>query len=99
MTPVHPIETSGGARQSRDRRPSAGRYAAIFRVPGAETASEPAPAAALQPLQGTALITVPSDHGGEARSAGRASQTFVENVNRLIRAPQRLTGWFVDLTV
>lgn len=98
MTPVHPIETSGGARQSRDRRASAGRYAAIFRVPD-ETASEPAPAAAIQPLQGTALITVPSDHGAEARPAGRASQTFVENVNRLIRAPQRLTGWFVDLTV
>jgi hypothetical protein len=99
MTPVHPIETSGTARRPYDRRPNAWRRAPVFQIPGdtpvaTDLAVRPAP-----PAQALALLTQTADEGAGIPSPDQASQTFVDNVTRVMRTPQRITGWFVDLIV
>ena len=98
MTPVHPIETSGAARRSRDRRPNGWRRGPAFQIPGDDPPANgmsvpalPAPASVLLP----ALAAARSD----PKYAGQASQNFVDTVARAMRTPQRVTGWFLDLTV
>jgi hypothetical protein len=99
MTPVHPIETSLGARRSHDRRPNAWRRAPVFQLPGDTEVATDLPVPAASPVQNVAVLTQSADEGPGIPSPDQASQTFVDNVTRAMRTPQRITGWFVDLIV
>lgn len=99
MTPVHPIEISGPARRSRDRRPATWRRAPVFQVPGDEPAADAERLASPLPAHSTALVTIEAERSSEVKYASQASHAFVDNVERVVRTPQRVTGWFVDLSV
>lgn len=99
MTPVHPIETSGSARRSHERRPNAWRRAPVFQLPGDAPVATDLPVRAMPPAQNVAVLTQAADEGLGIPAPDQASQTFVDNVTRVMRTPQRITGWFVDLIV
>lgn len=101
MTPVHPIDTSGAA-QPRERRQTGWRRTSTFQVPDdtppANAVRVPMIAApAILPTETTTSAT--SANGSDQTQADQARHQFVDNVTRVVRAPQRITGWFVDLTV
>ncbi len=99
MTPVHPIETSGAARRSYERRPNAWRRGPVFQLPGDTPVATDLPIRAVAPAQNLAVLTQTADEGSAVPSSDQASQTFVDNVTRVMRSPQRITGWFIDLIV
>lgn len=99
MTPVHPIETSGATRRSHDRRPNAWRRAPVFQLPGDAPAASDLAVRTVPPAQNAAVLVQTADDDISLPSADQASQTFVDNVTRVMRTPQRITGWFVDLIV
>ncbi len=99
MTPVHPIETSGAARRSHERRPNAWRRAPVFQLPNDAPAATDLAVRPAPPAQNLALLTLTADEGPAIPSPDHASQTFVDNVTRVMRSPQRITGWFIDLVV
>lgn len=98
MTPVHPIETSGAARRSRDRRPNGWRRGPAFQVPGDDPPAGGMSVPAL-PAPAGALLPALTAGAAEMKYADQARHTFVDTVARATRTPQRVTGWFVDLTV
>jgi hypothetical protein len=99
MTPVHPIETSGSARRSYERRPNAWRRGPVFQLPGDEPVASDLAVRTAPPVQSLAALTQFTDDGPGVPSPDQASQAFVDNVTRVMRSPQRITGWFVDLIV
>ncbi len=99
MTPVHPIETSGAARRSRDRRQSGWRRGPVFQVPSDEPPANGVRLPMVQPAQSTALVPLSTDSGHELKYASHSSHAFVDTVERAARMPVRVTGWFLDLIV
>lgn len=98
MTPVHPIETSGA---SRDRRQTGWRRSSTFQIPddGPPANGVRLPMiASPQALVSANAASPPGAHDGRASTA-QAGQPFTSNVAQALRAPQRVTGWFVDLIV
>jgi hypothetical protein len=99
MTPVHPIETSGGAHKSYERRPNAWRRGPVFQLPGDGPAAGDLAVRAVPLAQNVAVLAQSAGGGFEASTPDQASQAFVDNVSRVMRTPRRITGWFVDLIV
>jgi hypothetical protein len=99
MTPVRPIETSVSARRSYERRPNAWRRGPTFQLPGDEPVASDLTVHAVPPTQNLPILTQSADEGPDVQSPDQASQAFVDNVTRVMRAPQRITGWFIDLIV
>lgn len=99
MTPVHPIETSGAAR-SRDRRQSGWRRTPAFQVPDVGPPGDGVTVPALPSAPSLALTHAMTDGDVAAPTlGGEATHAFVDSVARVVRTPQRVTGWFVDLIV
>jgi len=99
MTPVLPIETSGASHKSRERRTNAWRRGPVFQLPTDAPAVSDLAVRPTPPAQNVAVLTQTADDDFALPSADQASQTFVDNVTRAMRTPQRITGWFVDLIV
>lgn len=99
MTPVHPIETSSPARRSRDRRSANGRSRAVFQVPSDEATADAERLASPRPAPSMALVALEAGSRFDVKYANQSSHAFVENVTRALRAPLRVTGWFLDLSV
>ncbi|HTY69358.1 MAG TPA: hypothetical protein VMH36_22075 [Alphaproteobacteria bacterium] len=99
MTPVHPIETSGGARRSHERRTNAWRRGPVFQLPGDVPAASDLAVHSVPPTQNVAVLAQTAGGSFDATAADQASQAFVDNVSSVMRTPQRITGWFVDLIV
>lgn len=99
MTPVHPIETSSSTRRPRDRRAANGRPRAVFQVPSDEAAADAERLASPRPTPSTALVALEAGSRFDIMYANESSHAFVENVTRVLRAPLRVTGWFLDLSV
>lgn len=98
MTPVLPIETSGTAHRPRDRRPNGSRRAPVFQLPADAPPASDLAIHTNPPVPNLAAVLL-SDDSADIPAADQASQTFVDNVTRVMRTPQRITGWFVDLIV
>ena len=99
MTPVHPIETSEVARRPHDRRPNGVRRAPAFQLPADAPPASDLAIHATPPVSNLAVVMLSADDSVAAPTADEASQAFVDNVTRVMRTPQRITGWFVDLIV
>jgi len=99
MTPVHPIEMSDGARRSHERRTNAWRRGPVFQLPGDAPAASDLAVPTASPAQNVAVLAQTADGGFDVSAPDRASQTFVDNVSSVMRTPQRITGWFIDLIV
>jgi hypothetical protein len=99
MTPVHPIDTSGAAQPRERRQTGWRRPPTTFQIP-----DDNPPAAPLRVPMIAAPAILPADattaaSGLDQTQADQARHQFVDSVARVVRAPQRITGWFVDLTV
>ncbi len=99
MTPVHPIETSGGAPRSHERRTNAWRRGPVFQLPDDAPAASDLAVRAVPPAKNIAVLAQSVGGGFDATAPDQASQAFVDNVSSVMRTPQRMTGWFVDLIV
>lgn len=99
MTPVHPIDTSGAARP-RDRRQTGWRRSATFQVPddGPPANGVQVPTIASPQALVSATAAAPAA-GNDQAYVEPAGHQFADTVARAGRAPQRITGWFVDLIV
>lgn len=101
MTPVHPIDTSGAAR---DRRQTGWRRSSTFQVPDDSPPANGVRAPMIASPQALVSVTAASPASGRDGRAysAYAEQTghqFTTNVAQVVRTPQRVTGWFVDLIV
>lgn len=99
MTPVHPIETSGGAHRSHERRTNTWRRGPAFQLPDDVPAAGDLAVHAVPPAQNVAVLAQTAGGGRDVSAPDQASQAFVDNVSSVMRTPQRITGWFVDLIV